>query len=64
MLVCHEKLEEEVAYEIVKAIFEHLRDLKAVYKDAEKMSPETAVNGSPIPFHPGASRYYKEKKVM
>jgi len=64
MLVCHEKLEEEVAYEIVKVIFEHRGDLRAVYKDAEKMSPETAVIGSPIAFHPGAIRYYKEKKVM
>ncbi len=64
MLVCHEKLEEAVAYEILKAIFEHRGDLKAVFKDAEKMSPQNAVVGSPIPFHPGAIRFYREKKVM
>ena len=64
MLVCHEKFDDNLAYEILNAIFTHRQDLKAVYKDADKMTPETAVVGSSIPYHPGAVKYYKEKKVM
>ncbi|MCX5908622.1 MAG: TAXI family TRAP transporter solute-binding subunit [Deltaproteobacteria bacterium] len=64
MLVCHEKFDENLAYEILNAIFTHREDLKAVYKEAGKVTPENAVVGSSIPFHPGAIKYYKEKKVM
>ena len=63
MLVCHEKLEEKVAYEILKAIFENREELKLIHKEADKLTPENAVVGSPIPFHPGAIQYYKERKV-
>lgn len=64
IMVCHEKMDEKIAYEVVKAILSHREDLKAVHKEADKLTPENAVVGSSIPFHPGAIRYYKEKKVM
>jgi TRAP transporter TAXI family solute receptor len=62
-LVCHEQLEESIAYRIVKAILEHREELKAVHKEAEKFTLENAVTGCAIPFHPGAVKYYKEMKV-
>jgi TRAP-type uncharacterized transport system substrate-binding protein len=34
-----------------------------VHKAAQEITLRTAVLGSPIPFHPGALRYYKEKGV-
>ncbi len=62
LLVCHENMEENVVYDIVKALFDHKPDLVVVHGDARHLSLETqAAGGSPIPFHPGAIRYFKEK---
>ena len=44
-------------------ILEHTADLVAVHKAASEMNLKSAVVGSPIPFHPGALRYFKEKGV-
>jgi TRAP transporter TAXI family solute receptor len=63
ILVCLEQLEERIAYEAVKVIFEHLDEFKKVHKEAENIGLKSAVTGSAIPFHPGAIKYYKEKKV-
>ena len=63
ILLCHENLEENVAYGIVKTIIEHRGDLIVVHKEADKITLENAVNGSPVPYHPGAIKYYTEKKV-
>jgi len=62
-LVCHEQLEERIAYGVVKAIIEQREELKTVHKEAERITLENAVTGSAIPFHPGAIKYYKERKV-
>jgi uncharacterized protein len=55
-------------YEIVKTIFSSTQELSAVWKDATKMSPETAV-GQVTPesldfLHPGAQKFFKEKGVL
>jgi uncharacterized protein len=55
-------------YEIVKTIFSSTQELSAVWKDATKMTPETAVNQvtpEALNFlHPGAQKYFKEKGVL
>ena len=61
ILLCHENLDENVAYGIVKTIIEHRGDLIVVHKEADKITLENAVNGSPVPYHPGAIKYLKEK---
>jgi len=58
---CHEKLDEELAYQITKLIFEKKSDLVLVHKEAAHITLQDAVVGSPIPYHPGAIRFYKEK---
>lgn len=62
ILVVHENMKENVAYDIVKTLFEHKQELEAVHKDAKYLSlePQTS-GGSPIPFHPGAVRYFTER---
>jgi len=50
-----------LAYQIVKTVLEHKQDLVAVHKAAEHISLQGAVDGSSIPFHPGAIKYYAEK---
>jgi len=61
LLIVNEKMEENLAYQITKLFLEHTADLVAVHKAASEISLKNAVVGSPIPFHPGALRYYKEK---
>jgi len=64
LLVCHENMKENVAYDIVKTIFDHKQELVLVHGDAKHISLEPqGAGGSPIPFHPGAIRYFGEKGV-
>jgi TRAP transporter TAXI family solute receptor len=64
ILVSHEKLSDQTAYNIVKTIFDKRDDLIAVHKEAEnfKLENQTAA-ASPIPFHPGAAKYFAERGV-
>jgi TRAP transporter TAXI family solute receptor len=61
LLICNQKMDEKVVYSVVKAIMENTKDLVIVHKEAEKISPPSAVVGSPLPYHPGAIKYYQEK---
>lgn len=59
-LVVDAGLGDKMVYEITRAIFEHQPELARIHPEAEKLSPRSAVAGSPIPFHDGARRYYRE----
>jgi TRAP transporter TAXI family solute receptor len=63
LFVVHNRVEESRAYEITKAILDHLPEVTAAFAAAKEISPTNAVLGSSIPFHPGALRYYKEKGI-
>ena len=64
ILVANENLSDQAAYNIVKTIFDKRQDLIAVHKEAENFKLENQKEAaSPIPFHPGALKYYKEKGV-
>lgn len=63
LFVCHEKMDEALAYQITKLVIEKKSELALVHKEAEHITLQNAVQGSPIPFHPGAIRYFKEKGV-
>jgi uncharacterized protein len=63
LLAVHERMDESLAYQITKLLLERTADLVAVHQAAKEISLKSAVVGSPIPFHPGALRYYKEKGV-
>ncbi len=62
ILVVNEKADEKVVYDIVKTMFEKKAEIVAVHKDASYLSLDNQLTGgSPIPFHPGALKYFKEK---
>jgi TRAP transporter TAXI family solute receptor len=63
LLVVDEKMSETLAYEITRAIFDHTAELAAIHPVAKTFSAERAATGSPVPFHPGAIRYYRERGV-
>jgi TRAP-type uncharacterized transport system substrate-binding protein len=46
---------------MVKALVENYNELKAVNPVLADWKPEVAVREMPVPYHPGAIKYYKEK---
>ena len=64
ILVANENMSEETAYNIVKTIFDKREDLIAVHKEAANFKLENQKEAaSPLPWHPGALKYFKEKGV-
>ncbi len=64
ILVAHENMDDKTAYNIAKTIFEKRDDLIAVHKEAENFKLENQKTAAtPIPFHPGAAKYYAEKGI-
>jgi TRAP transporter TAXI family solute receptor len=63
VLVVDASMSDDLAWEITRALFDHRDELVAVHREARNLSLETASRGSPIPFHPGAIRYYREQNV-
>lgn len=62
VLVVNRSMPDDLAYQITKAIFEHQQELAAIHPEARNLSARTAQTGSPARFHPGAMRYYAEKR--
>ncbi|MEE4137367.1 MAG: TAXI family TRAP transporter solute-binding subunit [Desulforhopalus sp.] len=60
----HDKLDDKVAYEIVKALYENLETLEKVHVKGKEITLATALESVSIPLHPGAERYYKEKGLI
>jgi uncharacterized protein len=62
ILVANEKMSDQEAYTIVKTIFDKKPELVAVHREAENFVLDNQVKGnSPIPWHPGAVKYFTEK---
>lgn len=59
-LATNADIPEEHVYQITKAIYENLPFLQAIHPATELMSIENAIEGLPLPLHPGALRYYQE----
>jgi TRAP transporter TAXI family solute receptor len=63
-LVTHDGVSEDLAYQMTKQLFENLPDLVAAHKAAADIKLADAARDMPVPIHPGAEKYYKEKGVM
>jgi len=63
LLVANETMSDQMAYNIVKTLFEKKADLVAVHRDAEAIALENQAAASPLPFHPGAKKYFEERGV-
>ncbi|MBN2741227.1 MAG: TAXI family TRAP transporter solute-binding subunit [Rhodobacteraceae bacterium] len=64
ILVTRADVSDEEAYQMTKLLFENLDTLKAAHAAAGGISLEAAVQGLPIPLHPGAEKYYREKGLI
>ncbi len=63
-LVTHDGVSDDMAYAMTKELFENLPALEAAHQAATQIKLENAIAGMPLPLHPGAERYYKEKGLL
>ena len=64
VLIASTDVKDDVAYNIVKSLFENQSELAATHAKGKELSLKNASTGVSIPFHPGAVKYYKEKGLM
>lgn len=58
VLVVHRDMDEDLAFDITRLLFEHQAELADIHPEARTLARATAQAGSPAPLHPGAARYY------
>jgi hypothetical protein len=59
-LAVEESTPEDDVYLITRTIYENLDYLCELQAAACAMALETAIDGLPVPLHPGAARYFRE----
>ncbi len=60
-LMASADLSEDVAYKITKTLCENQDKLPSIHASMDVFDCKTAVKTTPVPVHPGAMKYYKEK---
>ncbi len=63
-LITSKKVSNKTAYEMTKNVFENLPALIATHAAAKNININKALTGMPVPLHPGAQKYYKEKGLV
>ena len=64
ILVTNSDVSDELAYEMTKQLFENLDTMTAAHAAAKAIAADKGAKGLPIPLHPGAEKYYKEKGLL
>ncbi len=60
MLVCTDKIDEQMGYDITKALFTNLDRIKAAHAVGKFITKESVMEGMPITMNAGAEKYFKE----
>jgi uncharacterized protein len=58
--VIHRDIPDDLAYRIVKAVFEHPQEMVSIHPLAKETVPANLDRDTFLPLHPGAARYYRE----
>ncbi|MGN9780387.1 TAXI family TRAP transporter solute-binding subunit [Nonomuraea sp. ZG12] len=61
VLLVPDKMNEQLAFDITRTLFEKKAELVAVHPEASKLDPALAQQVQPVALHPGAARYFKER---
>ena len=63
LLLVHESVPDEVVYKLISTILAHAEMLGQISPNTLGLTLESATNGMPLPFHPGAVEYYQREGV-
>jgi TRAP transporter TAXI family solute receptor len=63
ILVARAEMEEAMAYQITKVIFDNLKDIERAHAKGKELTLATALTGMSVPLHPGAEKFFKEKGI-
>ena len=63
-LVTSAKVDAEVVYQLVKAVFENLDKFRKLHPAFSDLQAQAMMQGNSAPFHAGAIRYFKEAGLM
>jgi TRAP transporter TAXI family solute receptor len=63
-LVTSSAVSDDLAYQMTKLVYDSLPELANSHAAGKEIKLETAAAGSPVPLHPGAIRFYKEKGLI
>jgi uncharacterized protein len=61
ILVASDRMSDRMAYDIVKTLMERKPELVSVRREATDIDLRFQAIGSPIPYHPGARKYFEER---
>jgi len=63
LLACRSDLPDELVYWVTRTLFESLPELADSLPSLRRLDPDH-VQASPIPLHPGAARFYRERELF
>jgi uncharacterized protein len=63
LLACRADLPDELVYWVTRTLFESLPELASSLPSLRRLDPEH-VQASPVPLHPGAARFYRERELF
>ena len=63
-LVSHSGVSDEIAYKMTKALFDNLDQMVSAHSAAKSIRLDKALAGMPLPLHPGAEKFYREKGIL
>jgi TRAP transporter TAXI family solute receptor len=64
IVVVNKDLSADLVYRITKAIFENIDIVRNAHPSVKGLNIEAATAGMPIPWHPGAKKFFKERGLL
>jgi hypothetical protein len=64
LFIVNQNMPEKLAYDILKAVFDHKAELDKIHAKFKLITVQNAVKGVSIPMHPGAVKFFKERGVL
>ncbi|MBZ4686777.1 MAG: uncharacterized protein PWQ96_640 [Clostridia bacterium] len=65
VLYVSDDLPEDLVYQMAKVMYEHTDEIAKAHARGNQIKLENAIKGiKPVPFHPGAEKYYKEQGLI
>ncbi len=61
VMIVNKNLPEAVVYEMTKVVWEHFDEIVQAAPFLKVVDPKNVLGGIPVPLHPGAYKYFKEK---